>query len=73
MKQTETLVWVLYDIQKDKARTKVAKTCKEAGLYRAPKVGICGHYPAQSAGRASDANGRPNRSRRGSGVHFSHV
>ena len=37
MKQTETLVWVLYDIQEDKARTKVAKICKEAGLYRVQK------------------------------------
>ena len=37
MKQTETLVWVIYDIQEDKARTKVAKACKEAGLYRVQK------------------------------------
>lgn len=28
------IVWVLYDIEKDKARTKVAKVCKQAGLYR---------------------------------------
>ena len=28
------IVWVLYDIEDDKARTKVAKTCKQAGLYR---------------------------------------
>lgn len=28
------IVWVLYDIQKDKARNKVAKACKQAGLYR---------------------------------------
>ncbi len=34
MKNTETLVWVLYDIGKDKNRTKAAKACKEAGLYR---------------------------------------
>ncbi len=26
--------WVLYDIQNDKARTKLAKCCKQAGLYR---------------------------------------
>lgn len=31
------LVWVIYDIEKDKARTKVAKTCKNAGLYRVQK------------------------------------
>lgn len=27
-------VWVIYDIENDKARTKVAKFCKQAGLYR---------------------------------------
>lgn len=30
-------MWIFYDIQKDKARTKVAKACKEAGLYRVQK------------------------------------
>ncbi len=28
------IVWVLYDIKEDKARTRVAKLCKQAGLYR---------------------------------------
>ena len=28
------IIWVLYDIENDKARTKVAKICKQAGLYR---------------------------------------
>lgn len=28
------LVWVLYDIEKDRSRTKAAKVCKQAGLYR---------------------------------------
>jgi len=28
------LIWVLYDIENDRARTKVAKYCKQAGLYR---------------------------------------
>jgi len=28
------IVWVLYDIKEDKPRTKVAKYCKQAGLYR---------------------------------------
>ncbi|MAX82186.1 MAG: CRISPR-associated endonuclease Cas2 [Crocinitomicaceae bacterium] len=28
------IVWVVYDIKKDKARTKIAKACKQAGLYR---------------------------------------
>jgi len=37
MKQTETLAWILYDIAADRARTKVAKLCKEAGLHRVQK------------------------------------
>lgn len=28
------ILWVLYDIEKDKARNRVAKYCKQAGLYR---------------------------------------
>jgi CRISPR-associated protein Cas2 len=28
------IIWVLYDIVNDKARTKVAKCCRQAGLYR---------------------------------------
>ncbi|TXK33288.1 CRISPR-associated endonuclease Cas2 [Pontibacter qinzhouensis] len=28
------IIWVLYDIQNDRSRTKVAKLCKQAGLYR---------------------------------------
>lgn len=28
------IVWVLYDIENDKARTRIAKYCKQAGLYR---------------------------------------
>ncbi len=28
------LTWVMYDIVKDKARTKVAKCCEKAGIYR---------------------------------------
>lgn len=37
MKTTETLVWIIYDIVADQPRTKVAKRCKEAGLYRVQK------------------------------------
>jgi CRISPR-associated protein Cas2 len=37
MKTTETLVWVIYDIVKDRSRTKIAKCCKNAGLYRVQK------------------------------------
>ncbi len=28
------IVWAMYDIKKDKARSKIAKICKQAGLYR---------------------------------------
>lgn len=28
------IAWVLYDIENDRSRTKVAKLCKQAGLYR---------------------------------------
>lgn len=28
------IIWVMYDIEKDKARNKIAKYCKQAGLYR---------------------------------------
>jgi len=37
MKQTDTLVWIIYDITNDSKRSKVAKLCKEAGLYRVQK------------------------------------
>lgn len=28
------IIWTLYDIKNDKIRNKVAKLCKQAGLYR---------------------------------------
>lgn len=28
------IIWVMYDIEKDRARTRIAKFCKQAGLYR---------------------------------------
>jgi CRISPR-associated protein Cas2 len=28
------IVWVLYDIKEDRARTKISKICKKTGLYR---------------------------------------
>ena len=34
MKQDEQLLWVIYDIQENKIRAKIAKTTLEAGLYR---------------------------------------
>ena len=37
MRTSETLVWILYDIVENKPRGKIAKLCKEAGLYRVQK------------------------------------
>ena len=37
MKAGESLIWVIYDITSDKKRTKAAKACLEAGLYRVQK------------------------------------
>lgn len=37
MKTTEQLVWVIYDISKNKIRNKVIKATEEAGLYRVQK------------------------------------
>jgi len=37
MKNTENLIWIIYDITKDRARNRVAKCCKNAGLYRVQK------------------------------------
>ena len=37
MKQTEQLVWIIYDISENRSRTRVAKHCKDAGLYRVQK------------------------------------
>lgn len=34
MKADETLAWIIYDISADRARTKIAKACKQKGLYR---------------------------------------
>jgi len=31
------IIWVIYDIQKTKSRTKIAKACQQAGLYRVQK------------------------------------
>jgi len=28
------ILWVMYDIQNDRSRTKISKLCKKAGLYR---------------------------------------
>jgi len=34
LKADETLVWIIYDISADRPRTKIAKACKQKGLYR---------------------------------------
>lgn len=28
------IVWILYDVENDKSRNKIAKICKQKGLYR---------------------------------------
>ena len=37
------LVWVIYDIVEDKTRTKIAKACKQYGLYRVQKSAFLGN------------------------------
>ena len=38
----ETLVWIIYDIVEDKTRNKIAKACKNKGLYRVQKSAFLG-------------------------------
>jgi len=37
------LVWAIYDITSDKARRKIVKACKKAGLYRVQKSVFLGN------------------------------
>ena len=37
MKKEDQLVWVIYDIAKNKSRSKIAKATLESGLYRVQK------------------------------------
>ena len=39
------LTWVVYDIAKDKTRTKIAKRCLDFGLYRVQKSVYLGELP----------------------------
>ena len=39
------LTWVVYDITKDKTRTKIAKRCLDFGLYRVQKSCYLGDIP----------------------------
>lgn len=36
------MLWVIYDISEDKTRNKVAKSCKDKGLYRVQKSAFLG-------------------------------
>lgn len=40
------LTWVIYDITKDRTRTRVAKRCLDFGLYRVQKSVFLGDVPA---------------------------
>jgi CRISPR-associated protein Cas2 len=42
MKAGHKLVWVIYDISDDKIRNRVAKSCKNKGLYRVQKSAFLG-------------------------------
>lgn len=42
MKQGDKLVWIIYDITQDKIRNKIAKICKDKGLYRVQKSAFLG-------------------------------
>jgi CRISPR-associated protein Cas2 len=39
------LTWVVYDIAKDKTRTRIAKRCLDFGLYRVQKSCFLGEVP----------------------------
>ncbi|HAS16989.1 MAG: CRISPR-associated endonuclease Cas2 [Nitrospirae bacterium RIFCSPLOW2_12_42_9] len=38
----ENLVWIIYDIVDDKTRGRIAKACKNKGLYRVQKSAFLG-------------------------------
>ena len=40
------LTWVIYDISKDRTRTKIARRCLDFGLYRVQKSVFLGDVPA---------------------------
>lgn len=42
MKSGEQLVWIIYDIVEDKKRNRIAKACKNKGLYRVQKSAFLG-------------------------------
>ncbi len=36
------LTWIIYDISKNRTRTRIAKSCKDKGLYRVQKSAFLG-------------------------------
>lgn len=42
MKQGDRLVWIIYDIAENKTRSRIAKACKNKGLYRVQKSAFLG-------------------------------
>lgn len=42
MKAGEKLVWIIYDIADNKVRNKIARVCKNKGLYRVQKSAFLG-------------------------------
>jgi CRISPR-associated protein Cas2 len=42
MKQGDKLVWIIYDIKENAKRTRIAKACKNKGLYRVQKSAFLG-------------------------------
>ncbi len=42
MRQCDKLVWVIYDISDDAKRSRIAKVCKNKGLYRVQKSAFLG-------------------------------
>ena len=38
----DKLVWIIYDITENKTRNKIAKACKDKGLYRVQKSAFLG-------------------------------
>lgn len=50
MKRNELLVWVIYDIVNNRQRSKLAKFCKQQGLYRVQKSVFLGTLNQQQIG-----------------------
>ncbi|MEW6118353.1 MAG: CRISPR-associated endonuclease Cas2 [Nitrospirota bacterium] len=42
MKAGDKLVWILYDIKLNRTRNRIAKACKDKGLYRVQKSAFLG-------------------------------